>query len=151
LATQLCPGQPCLTLRRYAAKAGTFCSGCPTTTSNERSGRSKLKAQKVDYTVWTVHRAHDAVHILLRRTASTLLSGRGSNAFFDRYLLSPLRRATKSGRLTGSSHEPGGRLNNHYAWHKLGLSMIGVFYGGLNWSTGPARPERRRADAGAGL
>ena len=26
-------------------------------------------------------------------------------------------------------HEPGGGLNNHYAWHKLGFLAVGLFYG----------------------
>ena len=45
------------------------------------------------------------------------------DGFFQRYTAALLKNDDY-----WIEHEPGGRLNNHYAWHKLGLSMIGVFY-----------------------
>ena len=39
------------------------------------------------------------------------------DAFFGRYLA-----AVRKSDDYWIEHEPGGRLNNHYAWHKLGRS-----------------------------
>ena len=75
----------------------------------------------MNYTIWTLA-ALDAYDILYPRL--TAAERARVDAFFDRYLAA-LRKSDDY----WNEHEPGGKLNNHYAWHKLGLGMIGVFYG----------------------
>jgi hypothetical protein len=75
----------------------------------------------MNYTVWTLA-ALDAYDILYG--GFTPEQRARLDAFFERYLAA-LRKSDDY----WIAHEPGGRLNNHYAWHKLGLSMIGLFYG----------------------
>ena len=75
----------------------------------------------MNYTIWTLA-ALDAYDILY---ADFSVAERARlDAFFERYLAA-LRKSDDY----WIAHEPGGKLNNHYAWHKLGLSMMGVFYG----------------------
>jgi hypothetical protein len=75
----------------------------------------------MNYTVWAVA-ALDAYDILY--AGFTDNERARLDAFFERYLA-----AVRKCDDFWIEHEPGGRLNNHYAWHKLGLGMIGVFYG----------------------
>ncbi len=46
------------------------------------------------------------------------------DAFFDRMLA-----AVRKNNDYWIEHEPGGPMNNHYAWHYLGMMMYGLFYG----------------------
>jgi hypothetical protein len=78
----------------------------------------------MNYTIWAIA-ALDAYDILY--AGFTAAERARLDAFFERYLA-----AVRKSDDYWIEHEPGGRLNNHYAWHKLGLGMIGVFY---------ARPE----------
>lgn len=72
------------------------------------------------YTVWGF-RALDAYDCLFDRLDP---SDRGKlDAFFERML-----RAVIVNDEYWIDHEPGGPMNNHYAWHKLGRCMIGLFY-----------------------
>jgi hypothetical protein len=73
----------------------------------------------MNYTVWTVA-ALDAYDILY--SGFTVHDHARLDAFFDRYVA-----AVRKNDDYWIEREPGGRLNNHYAWHKLGLAMIGVF------------------------
>jgi len=75
----------------------------------------------MNYTVWAVA-ALEAYDILY--AGFTAGERARLDRFFERYLA-----AVRKSDDYWIEHEPGGRLNNHYAWHKLGLSMIGVFYG----------------------
>lgn len=71
------------------------------------------------YTIWAAQ-ALEAYDILFDRfTAAERLR---MDAFFERYL-----RAVVKNDDYWVKHEPGGKLNNHYAWHKLGRCMIGLF------------------------
>ncbi len=45
------------------------------------------------------------------------------DAFFHRFLA-----AVEKNDRYWIEHEPGGGLNNHYAWHKLGFLLVGLFY-----------------------
>jgi len=74
----------------------------------------------MNYTVWSVA-ALDAYDILY--TGFTAPERARLDGFFERYTA-----AVRKSDDYWIEHEPGGRLNNHYAWHKLGLGMIGVFY-----------------------
>ncbi|HOX57596.1 MAG TPA: alginate lyase family protein [Verrucomicrobiota bacterium] len=74
----------------------------------------------MNYTLWVLA-ALDAYDILYN--GFTAPERARLDAFFMRYL-----DAVRKNDDYWIEHEPGGRLNNHYAWHKLGLSMIGVFY-----------------------
>ena len=75
----------------------------------------------MNYTIWTVAAldAYDILHAGFSAAERARL-----DAFFQRYLA-----ALRKNDDYWTEHEPGGKLNNHYAWHKLGLSMVGVFYG----------------------
>lgn len=75
----------------------------------------------MNYTVWGLA-ALDAYDILY--AGFTPSEQERLDRFFERYLV-----AVRKSDDYWIEHEPGGRLNNHYAWHKLGLGMIGVFYG----------------------
>ena len=75
----------------------------------------------MNYTIWTLA-ALDAYDILYADFSAAERAR--LDAFFDRYAA-----ALRKNDDYWIEHEPGGKLNNHYAWHKLGLSMIGVFYG----------------------
>ena len=75
----------------------------------------------MNYTIWATA-ALDAYDILYAGFSAAERAR--LDAFFDRYLA-----AVRKSDDYWIEHEPGGRLNNHYAWHKLGLGMIGVFYG----------------------
>jgi hypothetical protein len=75
----------------------------------------------MNYTIWTLA-ALDAYDILY--PDFTDAERVRLDVFFQRYLA-----ALRKNDDYWIEHEPGGRLNNHYAWHKLGLSMVGVFYG----------------------
>ncbi len=74
----------------------------------------------MNYTVWTLA-ALEAYDILYDQF--TAAERARMDAFFERYLAA----LSKSDNYW-IEHEPGGKLNNHYAWHKLGLGMIGLFY-----------------------
>ncbi len=74
----------------------------------------------MNYTVWAVA-ALEAYDILYERFSPG--ERQRLDAFFDRYLA-----AVGKSDDYWIQHEPGGKLNNHYAWHKLGLAMIGLFY-----------------------
>ncbi len=73
------------------------------------------------YTLWTTP-ALEAYDALYERF--TPEERRRMDAFFQRYLDAVVKNDDYWVR-----HEPGGKLNNHYAWHKLGRCMIGLFYG----------------------
>ena len=75
----------------------------------------------MNYTIWTLA-ALDAYDIFY--PSLTAAERARLDAFFERYLAA-LRKSDDY----WIEHEPGGRLNNHYAWHKLGLAMMGLFYG----------------------
>jgi prepilin-type processing-associated H-X9-DG protein len=75
----------------------------------------------MNYTIWTLA-ALDTYDILY--AGFTTEERARVDAFFGRYLA-----AVRKSDDYWIEHEPGGRLNNHYAWHKLGLGMMGVFYG----------------------
>ncbi len=75
----------------------------------------------MNYTIWALA-ALDVYDILY--ADFTPADRRRLDIFFARYL-DALTRCDNY----WIANEPGGRLNNHYAWHKLGLSMFGVFYG----------------------
>ena len=75
----------------------------------------------MNYTVWGLA-ALDAYDILY--AGFTPSERERLDRFFERYLA-----AVRKSDDYWIEHQPGGRLNNHYAWHKLGLGMIGVFYG----------------------
>lgn len=74
----------------------------------------------MNYTIWMTA-ALDAYDIL-HRQFDTAERAR-LDAFCERYLA-----ALRKNDDYWIEHEPGGKLNNHYAWHKLGLAMMGVFY-----------------------
>ena len=74
----------------------------------------------MNYTIWAMA-ALDACDILYGEF--TPAERARLDAFFERYLAA-LRKSDDY----WIEHEPGGKLNNHYAWHKLGLCMVGVFY-----------------------
>ena len=75
----------------------------------------------MNYTIWTLS-ALDAYDILYADLTAAERSR--VDTCFERYLA-----AVRKSDDYWIAHEPGGRLNNHYAWHKLGLGIIGVFYG----------------------
>ncbi len=75
----------------------------------------------MNYTVWTTA-ALEAYDILYDQF-SDVERGR-IDSFFQRY-----REAVRKNDNYWVKHEPGGKLNNHYAWHKLGIAMTGLFYG----------------------
>ncbi len=74
----------------------------------------------MNYTIWTLA-ALDTYDLLYKDFSPT--EHARLDAFFERYLAA-LRKSDDY----WVRHEPGGKLNNHYAWHKLGLCMMGVFY-----------------------
>lgn len=72
------------------------------------------------YTIWAAQ-ALEAYDIL--RTGFSAPERARLDAFFERYLAAVVKSDDY-----WVQHEPGGELNNHYAWHKLGRCMIGLFY-----------------------
>jgi len=74
----------------------------------------------MNYTIWVVA-ALDGYDILYPQFDAAEHARLA--AFFRRYLA-----ALRKNDDYWIEHEPGGKLNNHYAWHKLGLAMMGVFY-----------------------
>ncbi len=74
----------------------------------------------MNYTIWMTAAldAYDILYSQLTPEERVRL-----DAFFDRYLA-----ALRKNDDYWIEHEPGGKLNNHYAWHKLGLAMMGAFY-----------------------
>ncbi len=74
----------------------------------------------LNYTVWTLE-AMEAYDILF--DSFTPGQRKKIDAFFERFLA-----AVEKNDEYWVRHEPGGGLNNHYAWHKLGLVAMGVFY-----------------------
>ncbi|HID76318.1 MAG TPA: hypothetical protein EYP56_10020 [Planctomycetaceae bacterium] len=79
----------------------------------------------LNYTVWGVValEAYDILHESFDKAERRRL-----DAFFERFY-----RAVKKNDDYWVEHEPGGTLNNHYAWHKLCFVATGLFF---------ARPER---------
>ncbi len=75
----------------------------------------------MNYTIWALAalEAYDILYSGFDQAERSRI-----DAFFDRYL-----GAVQKSDNYWIEHEPGGKLNNHYAWHKLGLCMIGLFYG----------------------
>jgi hypothetical protein len=74
----------------------------------------------MNYTIWMTA-ALDACDILYDQFDASERAR--LDAFCERYLA-----ALRKNDDYWIEHEPGGKLNNHYAWHKLGLAMMGVFY-----------------------
>ena len=74
----------------------------------------------MNYTLWVLAalEASEILHPRLTAAERTKL-----DAFFGRYLA-----ALSKNDDYWVEHEPGGKLNNHYAWHKLGLAMMGLFH-----------------------
>lgn len=74
----------------------------------------------LNYTVWALAglEAYDLLYSEFTAEERARL-----DACFDRYL-----GALRKNDDYWNEHEPGGKLNNHYAWHKLGLGMMGLFY-----------------------
>ena len=74
----------------------------------------------MNYTIWTMAalEAYDILYDDFNPEERARL-----DAFFHRYLA-----AVQKNDDYWVKNEPGGKLNNHYAWHKLGLAMIGLFY-----------------------
>ncbi len=74
----------------------------------------------MNYSVWAVHvlRAYDALHADL-----TADERRRLDDFFTR-----LGRAVLKNDVYWVEHNIGGGINNHLAWHKMMLGMLGVFY-----------------------
>ncbi len=75
----------------------------------------------MNYTIWVLGALE--IYDILYPEFTTAEHAR-LDAFFERYLAA-LRKSDDY----WIEHEPGGKLNNHYAWHKLGMAMIGLFYG----------------------
>jgi hypothetical protein len=74
----------------------------------------------MNYTVWML----DALECYDLQYGSFSADERGRiDAFVDRYLA-----AVKKNDAYWVEHEPGGAINNHYAWHKLGILAVGLFY-----------------------
>ncbi|MHB8867019.1 MAG: heparinase II/III domain-containing protein [Pirellulaceae bacterium] len=74
----------------------------------------------MNYTVWAVE-AMEAYELLY--DSYTPSEREKLDAFFHRFLA-----AVKKNDEYWVEHEPGGRLNNHYAWHKLAFVAMGLFY-----------------------
>jgi len=74
----------------------------------------------LNYTVWSVA-ALEAYDILY--DAFTPAERKRVDAFFARFLA-----ALEKNDRYWIEHEPGGALNNHYAWHKLAFVAMGLFY-----------------------
>lgn len=74
----------------------------------------------MNYTIWMTAAldAYDILHGQFDTAERARL-----DAFCEHYLA-----ALRKNDDYWIEHEPGGKLNNHYAWHKLGLAMMGVFY-----------------------
>ncbi len=75
----------------------------------------------MNYTVWGFQ-ALDAYDILYDGFSGS--ERKRLDAFFDRMLQAVVRSDE-----FWIENEPGGPMNNHYAWHKLCRCMIGLFYG----------------------
>jgi hypothetical protein len=75
----------------------------------------------MNYTVWVLEalEAYDLLYDDLSAQDRQRL-----DAFFQRYLTALMKN---DGYWV--EHEPGGGINNHYAWHKLGFLAIGLVYG----------------------
>lgn len=76
----------------------------------------------MNYTLWCIE-ALDAYDVLYGEF-SPAEHGR-MTAFFDRFLAA----VVKNDEYWIANRIGGGEINNHYAWHKLGRAMIGLFYG----------------------
>lgn len=74
----------------------------------------------MNYTAW-LSRCLDAYDILYSRFG--VAERAHMDAFFERGLA-----AVNANDDYWVKHEPGGPMNNHYAWHKLCRCMIGLFY-----------------------
>ncbi len=74
----------------------------------------------LNYTAWVLH-ALETYDLLYDRF--TPEQRERIDACFARYLT-----AVKKNDDYWLAHEPGGAINNHYAWHKLGFVAIGLFY-----------------------
>lgn len=75
----------------------------------------------MNYTVWGMQalEAYDILHDGFSEGGRKRLDG-----FFRRMV-----EAVEKNDRYWVEHEPGGALNNHYAWHKLGMAALGLFYG----------------------
>lgn len=74
----------------------------------------------MNYTVWAVQ-ALEAYDLLWAQFSA--LERARLDAFFHRWLA-----AVQQSDAYWVAHQPGGALNNHYAWHKLCLVAMGLFY-----------------------
>lgn len=74
----------------------------------------------MNYTVWAVQalEAYDILYPQFSPAERARL-----DAFFERWLA-----AVQKNDAYWVAHEPGGALNNHYAWHKLCFVAMGLFY-----------------------
>lgn len=74
----------------------------------------------MNYTIWAIQ-ALEAYDILYPQFSPA--DRARLDAFFERWLA-----AVQKNDAYWVAHEPGGALNNHYAWHKLCLVALGLFY-----------------------
>jgi hypothetical protein len=74
----------------------------------------------MNYTIWAIAAldAYDILHDQFDASERSKL-----DAFFERLLA-----AVSKNDEFWVEHEPGGKLNNHYAWHKLCFCALGAFY-----------------------
>lgn len=74
----------------------------------------------MNYTLWCMGAldAYDITHDVFQPDEH-----RKMKEFFDRALAAIVKNDEY-----WIAHRPGGEINNHYAWHKLGRMMIGLFY-----------------------
>lgn len=79
----------------------------------------------MNYTIWAVQ-VLDAYDILY--ADFTPAERERMDKFFDR-----CREAVIRSDEYWIAHEPGGPMNNHYAWHKVCRCMLGLFYGRDEW------------------
>jgi hypothetical protein len=94
----------------------------------------------LNYTVWTVAamEAYDVLH-----DAFTPAERKKLDAFFERFLA-----ALEKNDQYWIEHEPGGALNNHYAWHKLAFVVMGLFYDRPELVEYQALPQVKRVSIG---
>ncbi len=74
----------------------------------------------MNYTLWCLG-ALDAYDVIYDRFQPA--EHRKMQDFFDRALAAIVKNDEY-----WIEHRPGGQINNHYSWHKLGRMMIGLFY-----------------------
>lgn len=78
----------------------------------------------MNYTVWGIG-ALEAYDLLLADPSVALSAAERAriDAFFGRFV-----EAVLANDALWVEREPGGALNNHYAWHKLGMAAYGLFF-----------------------